>query len=110
MHKFIRKITRKPVLDNDGKLRSDIVQIIQRLRAKGKDPIQEFTNCRNYLEDAIARMMRDKDLYCKWELYGKQKFTPGTRASLKYMLSGVKTILSVLAMEKFNSLFDSPSS
>ena len=106
MHRFIRKITRKPVLLETGELRRDIIQVIEKLRARNKDPIKEFSKCKTYLEMAIGDMLHNKDIYCKWELYGNRKFTPGTRASLEYMLEGVNAILAKLSLEKIDSLFN----
>ena len=105
MHRFIRKITKRPVLTDTGELRSDIVKIIENLRAQDKDPLAEFRKCKLYLEMSISDMLRNRDIYCNWELYGNRKFTPGTRASLEYMLEGVNAIIAKLSIEKFDSMF-----
>jgi len=101
---FIRKITRRPVLDAAGRLSPDITRIIAQLKTAGKDPIKELTNCRDYLDQSIVYMTRNPDLFCKWQLYSKKKFRRGTKASLEYMRKSVCEIIAVLSVEKFNTM------
>ena len=106
MSDFIRRMTRRPVLDGTGRVCPDVLEVLTSLRNEGKDPTVELTKCKDYLEETIASMYRNRHRYCKWQMNRRSAYKVGTVGSLQYMLKGVKTILSHLAVERLEKMFE----
>lgn len=102
MREFIRRMTRRPVLDENGQLNEEILKAIKLLRIAGKDPLDEFRDCKYYLEDALRDMARNRRHYCRWQYRNGNPFKIGTQANIEYMLDGVQKIIDILVDEKIN--------
>lgn len=104
MRMFVKRLTQRPVLDETGRLCADIIEIVDKIEASGKDPITELKKCKDYLDSSLEYMNRNRRIYTAKDLYSKNKFKGGTRASLRYMRDELQKIISCLAVKKLESM------
>ena len=104
MRMFVKRLTQRPVLDETGRLRADIIEIVDKIKTSGKDPITELKKCKEYLDSSLEFMNPNQRLYTARDLYSKKKFKGGTRASLRYMREELQKIIGYLVVERFESM------